>query len=123
MSFDDGVVRRGRRELPHPRDFATELLFVILGKGQRLDAFAIGVRFALRGVSLPELVLNGAQLLAKIILAFATVDVRLDLALQLAVDGGAAEVARDPFDEQLDALDGMDGLEQQLLFLEREIDE
>jgi len=47
----------------------------------------------------------------------------LNLALQLAIDGCFAEIALDPVDEELDALDWIDRLEQELFFLEWEIDE
>src|SRR5207302_3433434 len=55
--------------------------------------------------------------------ALPAVDGRLNLTLQLAINRGFAEVALDPVDEELDALDRIHCLQQELLLLEREIDE
>ena len=91
-----------------PVHLAPQLLLVLLAERQRLDALAIVVRFALGRIGLTQFVLNDAELLAEIILALSPVDGRLDRALQLAVDGGFAQVALDPVDEQLDALHGVE---------------
>ena len=91
------------------------MLLEVFGDGKGLDAVAVGVRFAVGGVVVAELVLDDAQLLAQVVLAVAAVDRGLDLALQLAVERGLAEIALDPVDEQLDALDRIHRLEQQLL--------
>ncbi len=96
---------------------------MLLGDRQRFDAVAVGVGFALGGVGVAQLVLDDAELLAQVVLALAAVDGVLDLALELAVHRGLAEVALDPVDEELEALDRIYGLEQELLFFEWEVDE
>ncbi len=95
----------------------------VLGQGQGLDPITVGVGLALGRIRVAQFVLNDPELLAQVALAIATIDGGLDLPLQLAVHRGLAEVALDVVDEQLDALDGIHRLEQELLLLQREVDE
>ena len=103
--------------------FPPQLQFVVFPERQSLDAIAIVVRFALTRIGVAQLVLDDAELLAEVALAIATIDRCLDLPLQLAIDSRFAEVALDPVDEELDALDRIDCLEKKLFFFEREVDE
>src|SRR3954451_5227186 len=102
---------------------APQRLFVLLGDRKRFDAVSIRIGLALGAVRVAELVLNHAKLFAKVRLAFAAIDRGLNRALQFLVERRLAEVALNPVDEQFDALDWIDRLEQELLFLEREVDE
>ena len=103
--------------------FAAKLLLPIIGNRQCVDTIAIGIDFAIAAVRFAEFVLDDAHLLAQVALALAAVDRRLNLPLQVAIDGCFAEVSLDPVDEEFDALDRIHGFEQQLFFFEREVDE
>ena len=96
---------------------------MFLRQRQRRDAIAVGVRFALGSVGVSQFVLNDAELFAQVGLPFAPVDGGLDLALQVAIERGLAEIAVDPVDQELQPLDGMDGLQQKLLLLQGKVHE
>src|SRR5215470_1432317 len=70
MAAQNRVVRRRRRKLTEAVDLAPELLLVVVGERQRFDALAVRVRLALARIVLAQLVLDDAQLLAKIVLPF-----------------------------------------------------
>src|SRR5207237_4749896 len=101
-------------ELAETIHFPSQLILVLFAERQRFDALAICVRFTLRGIRVAQLILDDAHLLAQIALAVAAIDRCLNLSLQLAIDGRLAEVALDVVDEELDALDGIDGFEKEL---------
>ncbi len=109
----------GHRRLQplEPRELAVGLLSDLLGQLDLIQALAQLVYLGLGLVGLPQLLLDGLQLLAQIELALAFLKLRLNLRLDARADRHDLELARQDLRQAPQPLTDVELLEQRLLLL------
>ena len=119
---DDGGLGGGLRHLLEAAELLERLLLDVLGHPRVADLVLVLVDLGLDLVELPELLLDGLELLAQEVLALGLAHRLLDAVLDLRAQLEDLELLAQEGRRLLEALLGLDGLEDGLLLLGLEVE-
>ena len=114
------VLRGGRRHLGEPVQLAEGLLRGLLGHAGRLDLLPQLVQLLDGVVPLSQLLLDGLELLAQVVLALALADLGLDLRLDLRPEGQDLGLLGQRGHQPLEPRPHLERLQELLLHVESE---
>src|SRR4051794_24769481 len=120
VAADDAVLGRLGGQLLEAVQLALGLLAHVVGQRDLVELVAQVAGLFGGLVELPELLLDGLELLAQHVLALALVDLRLDLGLDLGADRDPLELARQRLGQAPQPAADVDLLQQRLLLLQRQ---
>src|SRR4051794_12390562 len=120
VAADDAVLGRLGGQLLEAVQLALGLLAHVVGQRDLVELVAQVAGLFGGLVELPELLLDGLELLAQHVLALALVDLRLDLGLDLGADRDHLELAGQRLGQAPQPAADVDLLQQRLLLLQRQ---